>query len=67
MNLQILLVEDTPAFRENLMETLRGTLGVDVVKVVEGEAQARAWLDEHKEWSVAIVDLLSRTVLDPGS
>jgi len=66
MNLQILLVEDSPAIRENLVETLRGTLGADVVKVVEGEAEARAWLDEHKEWSVAIVDLFIKDGSGPG-
>ena len=66
MNLQILLVEDSPAIRENLVEMLHGSLGADVVKVVDGEAEARAWLDEHKEWSVAIVDLFIKDGSGPG-
>jgi len=66
MNLHVLLVEDSPNVREHLVETLHGALGADVLKVAEGEAEARAWLEQNKDWSVAIVDLFIKDGSGPG-
>jgi len=66
MNLHVLLVEDSPQVRESLVETLRGTLDAEVLKVADGEADARDWLNNNTDWSVAIVDLFIKDGTGPG-
>lgn len=57
MTLIILLVEDSPIIRENLISTLKELVRADVVGWVEGEAEALEWLEANKHWTMAIVDL----------
>ena len=57
MTLIIFLVEDSETIRDNLIPTIEELVGASVVKFVEGEGEARAWLRTNDNWHLAVVDL----------
>lgn len=63
MAVKAFVVEDNPAIRESLVETLAELTGIVTAGVASNEKSAVAWLtDPANEWDIAIVDL----VLEPG-
>jgi len=63
VRLKAFVVEDNPAIRESLIETLGELAGIETAGTASNEKDAVAWLtDPASEWDVAIVDLL----LEPG-
>lgn len=59
------IVEDSPAIREGLAETLAELAGIGVAGFATSEQQARHWLaDPAHRWDLAIVDLVLE---GPGS
>jgi len=57
MRLLVFLVEDNKTISDNLIATLEELVGAEVVKLVDGEEDARVWLQAHKDWSLAVIDL----------
>jgi len=57
MRLLVFLVEDNKTISDNLIATLEELVGAEVIKLVEGEDDARVWLQAHREWSLAVIDL----------
>lgn len=63
MSVKAFVVEDNPAIRESLVETLAELADVDTRGVAGNQKDAVAWLTEaSNDWDLAIVDL----VLEPG-
>lgn len=63
MALTAFVVEDSPAIRESLVETLAELAGIHTSGMAASEAAAVAWLtDPAHHWDLAIVDL----ILEPG-
>lgn len=59
--LKTYVVEDNATIRENLVATLEELACISAVGFSETEADARAWLADHRdEWTLAIVDLFLR-------
>jgi DNA-binding NarL/FixJ family response regulator len=55
------LVEDNPAIREQLIETLADLTDIRVVHTVDTEAEACQWMISNlSQWDVAIVDIFLR-------
>jgi CheY-like chemotaxis protein len=59
---KVLVVEDSWEMRSALKD-LFASLGSFDVDYVGGETQATAWVEHHRDWDLAVVDL----VLDEGS
>ena len=58
MRLRIFLVEDSPAIRAALSESLEELVGARVVDCASTEEAACRWLAEHpNDWDLAVVDL----------
>ena len=63
MSVKAFVVEDNPAIRESLVETLAELADVETRGVAGNQKDAVAWLTEaSNDWDLAIVDL----VLEPG-
>ncbi|WP_298923930.1 response regulator [uncultured Ramlibacter sp.] len=59
MTLKAYVVEDSPAIRSSLVESLEELAGIVTTGVSGQEQQAIAWLgDPANAWDIAIVDLL---------
>jgi DNA-binding NarL/FixJ family response regulator len=64
VELKVFLVEDLQRMRGLLADLFSTIGGLQVVGAASTEAEAKLWLDEHRnEWDVAVIDL----VLDQGS
>ena len=58
MGVKAYIVEDNVLIRDNLMETLRELLNVEVIGYAATEQAARCWLTSHsRDWQLLIVDL----------
>jgi len=58
LTLRTYLVEDSEIIRTNLREALLELGNADVIAHADGEANARAWFDEHPDdWDLAVLDL----------
>ena len=58
MTLLVFLVEDDPAIRVSLMETMTSLLDVQFVGTEQSEPGALNWLAGHSgQWDLAVVDL----------
>jgi two-component system OmpR family response regulator len=58
VQLKTYIVEDNATIRENLIGTLEELAAVEALGWAETEAEAKAWLEQHKGgWDLAIVDL----------
>lgn len=63
MTVKAFVVEDNPAIRESLVETLAELADVETLGMAANQKDAVAWLtDASNDWELAIVDL----VLEPG-
>lgn len=59
MTVKAFVVEDNPAIRESLVETLAELVGITTVGEAASEKAAVAWLaDTSNEWDIAVVDLV---------
>ncbi len=59
MSVKAFVVEDNPAIRESLVETLAELADVDTRGVAGNQKDAVAWLTEaSNDWDLAIVDLV---------
>ena len=64
MELKVFLVEDLQRMRGLLADLFASIGGLQVIGSASTEAEARLWLQDHRdEWDVVVVDL----VLDQGS
>ena len=64
MELRVFLVEDLQRMRGLLADLFASIGGLQVIGSASTEAEARLWLEDHRdEWDVVVVDL----VLDQGS
>lgn len=64
VELRVFLVEDLQRMRGLLADLFASMGGLQVVGSASTEAEARLWLDEHRnDWDVVVVDL----VLEQGS
>ena len=57
MHLQAFVIEDNATIRENLIGTLEELTCVRVIGTSSTEAEALAWLEQHTDWDLVIVDL----------
>ena len=57
MHLQAFVIEDNATIRENLIGTLEELTCVRVSGTSATEDEALAWLGEHDDWDLVIVDL----------
>lgn len=58
MALITFIVEDNKTIRDNLIPTLEDLANADVAGIAEGEDEAIAWLDTHRDdWHLTVVDL----------
>ena len=62
MKKKVLVVEDSRDMQAALADLFHAVQGFEV-EFVTGETQATAWLEEHHDWTLAVLDL----VLDEGS
>lgn len=61
MTRRAVLIEDNPAIREQLIETLSDLTNIRVVHTVDTEVEATQWMLDHlPEWDLAIVDIFLR-------
>ena len=64
VELKVFLVEDLQRMRGLLADLFSSMGGLEVVGSASTEAEARYWLDEHRDdWDVVVIDL----VLEQGS
>jgi DNA-binding NarL/FixJ family response regulator len=57
VHLQAFVIEDNATIRENLIGTLEELTCVRVSGTSATEVEAMAWLGEHDDWDLVIVDL----------
>ena len=58
MQLRTYIVEDNATIRENLVGALEELASIESLGWAETEAEARGWLDRHRQgWELVIVDL----------